>query len=213
MATPRWDHWQRIEPLQTNIALRWRTTARELEKREDRDGPDEVPTVAFVFVSYFSALNALYWFWSSVAADLARTSDEIKELQLPAEHVRIAALIDRLDDNAVDRIWRDDEVQRSVAHLHSRATAVRDMRLRELDEEGDKSKGTRDLADMKDDGKLPRDRLKALANTVYRVRCNPVHGSKQMDTTDAALVRAAIVPLRLLLDAAIDFTQAYEWPA
>lgn len=212
MATPRWDHWQRIKPLQTNIALRWRSTARELEKREGPDRPDEVPTAAFVFVAYFSALNALYWFWSSVAADVARTSDELKELHLPAEPVRIAALIDRLDDEAVGRIWRHDEVQRSVAHLHGRASAVRDMRFRELDEEGDDSKGTRDLADMKDDTKPPRDKLKALAKTVYRVRCNLVHGSKQMDTTDAALVRAAVAPLRLLLDAAIDFTQSYEWP-
>jgi hypothetical protein len=211
MGTPRWDHWQRIGRLQTSIARRWSDAGRELERQAKPESYGGVPTAAFAFIAYFSALNALYWLWSSVDADQLRTSDEPKELKLPAEDVRIAALIDRLDQAAVVRIWENDDVERAVAYFVGHY-AVRDMRHREIAEEGDERKGRMDVDVMKTADKGPRGKLKALASTVYRVRCNLVHGSKEMNSTDDQLVHAAIAPLRLLLDAAIAFTDSYRWP-
>jgi hypothetical protein len=120
-------------------------------------------------------------------------------------------VIDRLDEAAVVRIWENDDVKRAAAYFVAHY-AVRDMRRREIAEEGDESKGRMDVDVMKTADKRPRDKLKALANTVYRVRCNLVHGSKEMNPTDDRLVHAAIAPLRLLLDAAIAFTSSYSWP-
>lgn len=198
------DRLRRATPYQINVAEDWL----KLGARENLES-------AFAFIAYYSAFNAIYWLSSSIVAATAgdwkgARSKHPGELNLPEEGERISGLIDRMGPAVAQTLLSDPGVQQTVHFLSVEREGVRDMRWRECDEDGDRVYGSDQRDTLKNTTAAPLQKVKALAAILYVVRCNLVHGSKQVSGTgpDDELLRGAIPGLRQLAEEAVAYAKA-----
>lgn len=169
---------------------------------------------AFAFVAAYSAVNALYWLWSSIdaAEQNSRYGEQSKrrgELKLVGDEPdQLGRLIERLGEHAAEALLNDKEVLKATRFLNGREHGIRDMRFREAAEEGSPSKGSELRDKLNDPGVSAVARLQAFAGILYLVRCNLVHGSKQVAGTgpDHDLLSALAPALRRVAEVARAFT-------
>ena len=161
----------------------------------------EKPPLAFQFVAYFSALNAIYWLWDSIdTAQRALNGDApLKRSELR----QIQFLIDQLQRDAVEQLLNNPEISATVEYFVSTRLAIRNMKERQKSQDGKSTKWKEELAASIE----PHPRLKALASILYQVRCNLVHGSKYVTGPDDQLLERCIPALRELARAARDYTE------
>jgi hypothetical protein len=214
MTTPKLSAYHcRLKDFQLGVANKWIEVA-----------ASEHASV-FQFVACFAAFNALYWLWGEVdglpkkaepdftkaeidsaVADLsnirlqARVRKTLSRRRPPGERGQIRNLVSKLDPAILDR----ERVKACIKHLHARGP-IRDMRSRSQgQEEGDKKEGDKQLTLLGDQN--PGERLQALAQILYMVRCNLVHGSKEV-FIDVKLLTFCVPLLRALAEGAIVVTQ------
>jgi hypothetical protein len=211
--------WQHVAEFQLSVARRWIA----MGDASRTDGQER----AFAFVSYFAALNGLYWLWGLVEQQLefeAREIDEVQQALAAVPEDLRARVLDNLDpgprgearllqdlvgrfrDNVAHGILADAAVAQSIAFFKARLP-VRRMDKRGRNVDGDPSDGKRYQKRLQDDGGAVA-HLQALAGIIYLVRCNLVHGSKVVDGLDEELLSHSTPPLRLLATEAKDFTEA-----
>ncbi len=159
----------------------------------------------FAFVAAFSAFNALYWLWASVDA-AERQSYKSGELKLSAERDQIRGLIGRLGPERAQLLANDGDFVRASEFFATR-TPIRDMRFRERDEDGAADKGAVLRAALGAPDASAR--VAALAEILYQIRCNLVHGSKGVDGTgpDNELLRVCVPALRRMVSEALAITR------
>lgn len=217
---PGWETDDRLGPyreiadFQLAVASRWEAIGKDCAQP------------AFAFLSFFSALNAIYWLWGitdaraafspeelgSIAGALSAMPEEVAvrvidelEPRPRGESRLISDLIDKLGEDAARQIFDDPGVQQSVAYFARRAP-IRRMGKRGNDPLGDISEGKRYKRRLGVDS--PTARLQALGGILYLVRCNLVHGSKSMDELDEELLTNSVPPLRQLVSTSTRFTEA-----
>lgn len=202
-------HWDLVV-FQLNVAGRWMRAARDL--------PSTTPP-QFEFVANFAALNALYWLWGVVHDEQAFSANDRRSIEaalgglpealrkrvvdrlrgLPGEHKLISNLVAALAPERVASILEDHEVQEGIDYLQRRGPVQR-MDRRELDGvSGDEEEGKKFSKRLRDGEAV--ERLNALAQILYLVRCNLVHGSKIINGLDVELLRHSNPPLRRITEA------------
>lgn len=180
----RLGDWASLKDFQMQVAKSWLGRG-----KGSRD-------VFACFFFYFSGLNALYFLWSKI--------DEINGRR-EGEH--ISNLLKRISESESAALLNEAEFVR-LHHYLKRRGPIADMRQRTpSDLEGEFSDGTKLLASV-DGGGASSERLDSLAQIIYQVRCNLVHGSKRDHGNDEELVGSCLVPLKRLLEQAIALTES-----
>src|SRR5579872_626049 len=172
--------WRELSEFQLRVAKHW---------LDESDRQQNSPCMEFL--ARFAALNALYWYWAKL--DGIRGSDR-------EQFVSLAGKVDGQDASS---IVGDSGVAESIRYFSSRQP-IRRMDRRTLPNlSGDSAEGTkyvRALLTSKDD----RERVKALASLIYLVRCNLVHGSKELLGPDLEIVGQTLPFLRRLSTLALE---------
>lgn len=207
-----------LTEFQVHVAERWLEAARKLEGRNDR-------TPEFEFISCFGAFNALYWLWGEVtdaqAFDLdERHSIENAVAQLPRgprnlqERVRsrvlglagepklIDGLVRSLGSDVALGILTNEGTIKGVQYLLERGPIQRMDRREPSGITGSIEEGRRHQRRLRDE-QDPSERLRSLAQILYVVRCNLVHGSKMVDGYDIDLLQRCAPALRLIAEASL----------
>jgi hypothetical protein len=200
---------------QLQVAARWMTAARQLPAQAER-------LSQFEFIAYFAALNALYWLWGVVSNAQSFTEDERRIVEgalvgLPddlrrrvvdrligpvGEHRLMSSLVGSLPADVAGKILEDADVKRSIQYLLARGPVQR-MDRREADGVTGSIKEARQLQLRLRNAPEPFDRLLALSQILYIVRCNLVHGSKVLAGLDIELLQHSVPPLRMITEASV----------
>lgn len=181
------------------------------------------------FVAYFTALNALYWLWAMAEGRETFSPDErevvskalaaIPDERLPDvlrqkmfgglknEAVLIQALVEKLGEETARRIISEHADYIRFLHDERRRPVHRMDRRSRRNSAGDPSDGKKYMKWLFDPQADATKKLKAVASTLYLVRCNLMHGSKVAFVEDADLVARSIAPLRGLADSALEYTR------
>jgi hypothetical protein len=160
----------------------------------DRAGhpPDVWADFLFVFIGF----NSLYFAWSYDAST--------GECNGEGERDWIHRALRGISESRATEIL--ESASELVSYLRDRGP-LQDMRHRvPTQPNSGRIKGRGNLTERLTTGK-PSDRLLALGDTVYWVRCNLVHGGKSIDAENLNLVRLAYRPLLALakgLDSALE---------
>lgn len=203
---------------QLGVASRWLDDARRA---------NGVPS--FEFVAYFSALNALYWLWGMAEGRTAFTDEERSRIESALEIPEVTYdLRSRVGDKlrglrseralieqAVEQLGEEKAKQILEAHAdfirylcEERLRPIHRMDVRSRDNTvGDERMGKAYLETLKSSQASDTKKIKALAGTLYLIRCNLVHGSKVMDAEDQDLVQRAVPPLRSITEAVLNHTE------
>lgn len=200
---------------QLQVAARWISAARQLPAQAEQSSH-------FEFVAYFAAFNALYWLWGEVGNAQSFTEDErravegalvdlpdqlrkrvVDRLNAPVgEHRLISNLVSTIPAEVAGKILEDADVTRSIQYLLVRGPVQR-MDRRDSGGVTGSIKETRQFQRRVRDAIEPLDRLSALAQLLYIVRCNLVHGSKALVGLDIELLQHCVPPLRMITEASL----------
>lgn len=181
--------WDDLVRFQLNIANRW---------LERGDGAKDI-FAKFFF--YFAGFNAMYFLWRKI--------DGLSETN---EGKHIENLLRRFSENKAQEIL--SRIKTSVTYFEERRPIQRmDRRTIHSQYNGEETQGL-GLKKRLRDNKLPAsERLVAMGQILYLVRCNLVHGSKEDAGDDLEVIQACIEPLKVLLKEAISSTkyQCSQW--
>jgi len=201
---------------QVNVAERWLKTARDMQGRSDR-------TPEFEFVAGFSAFNSLYWLWGEATGAEAFTDDERRLIEqaitqipeklrrrvcdrvlgLAGEPKLIDGLVGSLGSAVAKSILSDTEVEAKVTYLIERDPLQRMDRRKPNGVTGNPSEGRRHRERLAKVELEPVERLQALTQILYIVRCNLVHGSKMVEGYDLELLGHCVPPLLAIAQACL----------
>jgi hypothetical protein len=144
------------------------------------------------FFFYFSGFNSMYFLWGLI--DRRETGDQ----------KRMRRLVSRLCAFQSQAILND--CSDAVAFFSNRT--IMDMSERDP---GNSSLGTVPDPDprlkLSNTLSTAAEKIEALGEVVYQVRCNLVHGSKLTDGDDSEIVRQCVRPLRAFLRSSLDYTR------
>lgn len=149
-----------------------------------------------VFAQFFflyTAFNALYFAWNKVGPKKNNEKDQIEHLleKMPLDHA-------------------DDVLGAAAAEIEFflERRPIQQMKYRNCDRPsaGPDSEGSKARESLKP-VKPASERLAALGEIIYYVRCNLVHGSKEERGDDEAVITMAVGPLRHILEATIAYTE------
>ena len=172
----------------------------KIAKRWFRRGEETADVEAKLFF-YYTAFNALFFYWSLVDGLLVSGKPKI------SEHRQIENLVGRLGDKAWDRLCR--EVEQGIVFFQQREPIQKmDERSPADPREGNPTLGEKHRRVLLDPTAESVDRLIALAKVLYIVRCNLCHGSKGILGDDMAVIGQAVPLLRVLTKEAIRYTGA-----
>lgn len=207
-----------LTEFQVHVAERWLEAARKLQGRNDR-------TPEFEFIAYFGAFNALYWLWGEVTDAQAFDTDERRLVenalaQLPKDpnnlqdRVRnrvlgrvgepklVEGLVRSLGSEVAVSILADEGTMKGFQYLLDRGPIQRMDRRKAGGITGSIEGGWRHQRGLQGVGD-PTERLTSLAQILYVVRCNLVHGSKMVDGYDIQLLERCVPALRLIAEASL----------
>lgn len=171
---------------QLKIAQRWQKRGNEIE--ED---------VFAKFFFYFAGFNAIYFLWSIID----RRSQHEEE-----DHIK--NILEKIDETKAKEVF--DKVKAGIDYFCKRPPIQR-MKKRTCNSphEGDKNKGVEQKKVIQDTNKNVSEKIIALGKILYYVRCNLVHGSKEISGSgdDFEIIKNSIIPLSVFLDEAISWTK------
>jgi hypothetical protein len=159
-----------------------------------RDKASRANDVFAQFFFAYTGFNALYFAWNKASpAASAKEKDQI------------TVFLRRFRQKCADEVLA--AVNAEVEYFLARRP-IQQMRYRNCDQplEGPDSEGREVQENLKPD-KPSGDRLAALGEIIYYVRCNLVHGSKAERGDDETVITKAIGPLCHILQAAIEYTE------
>jgi hypothetical protein len=157
------------------------------------------PDVFYQFVSYFTAFNAVYFFW--------RRYDEMTSGKVQASekaHIEIAVR----QHSAEEAGNLLGACERNVQFFIHRG-GVRRMEARTIAEPwmGSETEGCTYVATLEAKETSDLDKLVALAKLVYLVRCNLVHGGKRDSGNDETVTINGLSVLLQLVPSLIELTK------
>jgi hypothetical protein len=179
--------YQDLAYIQLHAAERWRERGLATED---------------VFMRYFclfAAFNALYYLWNEV--------DEVKgdDGRPPGEGKQIEHMLRKLSNDQA--ILTLDQAAPSVRYFSDRPPVQRmGMRDPAHPYKGNEDEGQKWRNRLIDSSAPAADRVVALAQILYLVRSNLVHGGKMESGDDEVVVRNAVGGLEAEVDAAINLT-------
>jgi len=154
---------------------------------------EKTPDVFAQFFFFYAAFNALTFLWKEV--------DRVQRGDIP----QIENLADKLDGTVWQELARDfaDPIgfftRRPIERMDERTGAP---------SRGEAREGRRHQRVLANPTAAPSEKLRALANVLYMVRCNLAHGSKMMMGDDLDVIQNAVPLLRALSRRAISRTKA-----
>jgi len=144
------------------------------------------------FLFYFSGFNALFYLWSKID----RVEGDSKEIN---------NLLLKFDEATAKRIL--DQVNLSVLYFCSRGPVARmERRTCNNPTPGSVGEGEKFKRELEAERKTARERLVALAQVIYLVRCNLIHGSR-VPGDDPVTTKICLEPLRVFLKESIEYTR------
>jgi hypothetical protein len=177
------DHGRECAEFQLRVAHGWVEKGAGLRQH----GMD-----CFGFVAYFAALNALYWLWNFLASK-----------KHPKELDQLLYLVDQLEEATREEILY--RVKSTIDYFLDRPP-IQNMKKRKTDGlTGESERSCQLKEELKNTD--PKARLRALAEILYFVRCNLVHGSKHVDGLDRELLQMSLLPLQLLAQETVKITE------
>lgn len=145
------------------------------------------------FFFFYAAFNALTFLWKKV--------DRVEGGDIP----QIENLVDKLDGAVWQKLARD--FAEPIGFFTRRAIERMDKRKRSEPSRGEGREGRGHQRVLADPSADPTEKLKALANILFLVRCNLTHGSKMMMGDDLNIIQNAVPLLRALSSRAISYTK------
>lgn len=167
---------------QLNIAVRWDARG---SKTDD---------VFSKFFFYFAGFNALYFLWKEI--------DKVKGNEVK----QIGNLIGKFRDDQSAETYKI--IEPTVEYFCGRQPVQRmDKRKCGGASSGEASEGCVCCDTLLNADATTSEKIKALAQIIYQVRSNLVHGSKSDEGDDENLVELCILPLKTMLKISIDITR------
>jgi len=167
-------NWKDLIEFQLDIAERWFHRGNETED------------IFAKFLFYYTGFNAIYYLWRKLD-DLGQVEwKHIENLLNKFNEAKAHELLDKVRI-AVDYFIQHDPIQRMD---------VRNLRNQNI---GNKSEGRKWKIKLQDNNLSKLERLNALGQILYIVRCNLVHGSKKESGDDLKIIKMSIEPLKLFL--------------
>lgn len=157
------------------------------------DRGNDIGDSAARFLFYFTGFNALFYPWMVV--------DEVEG----HDGKKIRNLVLRLDVKVAENLL--DQLQEHVAFFAGRRPVERMDRRKSDPCRGKADEGRRHQRDLMGDG-APPERLCALAQILYQVRSNLIHGSKAAMGDDSEIIENCILPMRLILEATLSMSES-----
>lgn len=173
--------WGDLIRFQLNVADRWLERG---NKSED---------IFAKFLFYFTGFNAVYFLFR-----------KIDRLDQTNEGKHIENLIWKFDEAKAKEILA--EIKASIHYFCRHRPIYRMDRRTDKELAGDQSEGRKWRKRLQDSNLSPSERLAALAQILYLVRSNLVHGSKAESGDDWKIIESSIDPLKVLLEESISWT-------
>lgn len=179
--------WADLITFQSNIAERWLLRGQESED----------PFAKFFF--YFTAFNALYFLWAHV--------DHFpdKDGKLEGETKQISHLTHKFSEHQIQRVL--EELAPQIVYFSQRDSIQR-MSNRMFSNliRGEQAEGKKWQRGLHPN-RSPSARLESLAQILYLIRCNLVHGSKVDQGDDEEIIEKSLEPLRCLIRESLVLTK------
>jgi hypothetical protein len=172
---------------QLKIAKRWQKKGRKSKN------------VFAKFLFYYMGFNALYFI-------IEKTNNRKNQKEINY----VENLLRKIDQIKADKIL--DKIMINVKYFCNRPP-IQEMRKRTFDSpyEGCSEKGREYKENLKNICLPGKDRIVALGQILYLVRCNLVHGSKSASGDDSKVIRMSILPLKIFLEEAMRWaSQEYK---
>jgi hypothetical protein len=156
---------------------------------------NKVKDIFSKFFFYFAGFNAIYFLWG-----------KIDKLNQHKEISHIINLLEKIDEAEAQVIL--NKVKISIKYF-CRRNPIQEMRKRTCESpyEGDKTKGDKCREILQNNKRTASERVIALGEILYLVRCNLVHGSKEISGDDKEIIKKSIDPLKIFLEEAISWTR------
>jgi len=146
------------------------------------------------FLLYFSGFNALFLLWS-----------KIDHHDSKHDYEQITNLILKFEESTAQHML--DQSKTSLNYFRKRKPVARMIaRTCQEPEKYDESYGRKWKQQLDESNQSAVERLVALGQIIYLVRCNLIHGSK-VPEDDELTVSKSLKPLKLLLENSIKFTK------
>jgi hypothetical protein len=158
------------------------------------DRGEKTSDVFAKFFFFYTAFNALSFLWKEV--------DSVGAGDIP----QIENLAGRLNGTLWQKLERD--FPEPIESFTRRPIERMGKRKISRPSRGEGGEGRRHQRVLADPGADPSEKLKALANVLYIVRCNLTHGSKMIMGDDLNIIQSAVPLLRVLSSRAIAYTKA-----
>jgi len=170
----------------------------QIAKRWQEKGKKSKNIIA-KFLFYYMGFNALYFI-----IEKTHTHKNQKEI----DHVR--NLLKKNDPMKADKIL--DKIMINVKYFCKRPP-IQQMRKRTFASpyKGSEAEGKKYKEILKNTSLPAKDRIVALGQILYLVRCNLVHGSKNGSGDDSKIIEMSISPLKIFLEEAMGWvSQEYK---
>lgn len=173
-------HSRELMDFQLKVAERW------LERAEK--SMDDYAK----FLFYFSGFNALFYLWSKIN-HVEGDSKEINNLLLKFDEATAKNILDQVDLSVVYFCNRGPvaRMEKRTCDNPTSVSVTEDERLKR---------------ELGDEGRTAKERLVALAQVIYLVRCNLIHGSR-VPGDDPVTTRICLEPLRVFLKESTEYTR------
>lgn len=156
---------------------------------------DETEDIFAKFFFYFTGFNSIYFLWG-----------KIDNPHLRSERKHINNLLKKLDGLKAQKIL--DKIKTSVDYFIQRPPIIQmNKRTKRKQYTGDDSKGRKLKNLLQKNNISASERLIAMGQILYLVRCNLFHGSKTQSGVDKEIVKNSIEPLKVILKEAISLTE------
>lgn len=146
------------------------------------------------FFFYFTGFNAIYFLWKKIDKINRRNEKEcIKNLLKKFSRLKTQEILDKVK-TSVDYFINREPIKRMDKRTNKQFI-------------GDDSDGCNWKSVLQNNDKSASEKLIALGNILYLIRCNLFHGSKSQLGDDRKIIEKSVEPLRVFLEETISLTK------
>ncbi|MEQ8191443.1 MAG: hypothetical protein ABRQ39_25990 [Candidatus Eremiobacterota bacterium] len=178
---------------QRHIAEQW------LHKGNITDEKNDDTIIFARFFFYFTGFNAMYFLYKEI--------DNLDGRYTPPkkcpEYKQIEHLLDKFDETTAQKIRNN--IEPSIKFFSNRS--IQPMNIR--NERERKRIAEKNKTNILNSSSV-KEKIKALGQAIYNVRCNLYHGSKEASADDQRIVSNCIKPLEVFLEKAIKYENYHK---